>query len=178
MATTLPDWLAELGSQKARSELGTAVYLLLWLRRDETHRRSPVTYRWMAQRSGFNERTIERWLRTLREAGWVRVDAAWNGLHIRVRSRFAAGPAQDSDFERIETRGWQRAPLAASDEMEADGWAHRGRDRREPGALELTNAYADSDPAFVVEDARGGRRSEFLHDSDPPMERRNAARGD
>ncbi len=170
------EWFAELGNERTCSELGTSVYLLLWLRADETHKRGPITYRYIAARSGFNERTIERWVRALRHAGWIRVDAAWNGLHVRLRSKFAPGPAQESDYEEIRSYGWQRAPKSPSAEMEEDAFAGRGRDPREPGSLHLTRARSDADPEFVVETSRG-RRTEYLHDSDPPMERSNAKAG-
>lgn len=168
------DLFNELARERVCSEIGTSIYLLIWLRQDQFHRRSPITYKYIAAQTGFNERTLERWMRLLSRGGFVRVESGWNGMHVRLRSRFAPGPAQDGDFEEIRTFGWQRAPKVPSDEVEQLSYAHAGRDRREPGAMQIANAYSDSDPEFMVESASGRRSTEYLHDSDPPMERSNA----
>ena len=95
----------------------------------------------------------------LRRSAHCRVENGWNGLHISLRVRYAAHVA-DSDFELIDTRGWQR-PLD-SDDVGSQLYGHHG------GGDETRHAFVDRDPSFMVEDARGERQFERLSDSRPP----------
>ena len=151
--------LAELCNRRTFDEIGSAIYLLGFLRNDQFHRRNPVTYDWLAAQTKFNARTLEGWLRRLRRSAHCRVENGWNGLHISLRVRYAAHVA-DSDFELIDTRGWQR-PLD-SDDVESQLYGHHG------GGNESVLAYQDANPIFNVEDADGGRQFERLSDSRPP----------
>jgi hypothetical protein len=151
--------LADLCNVRTYQDIGSAIYLLGFLRSDQFHRRNPVTYDWLADRTGFNTRTLETWLRKLRRMGHCRVDSGWNGLHVALRVRFAA-VATESDYELIDTRGWQR-PLE-SDNVEREFYGNRG------GGDETRHAFADRNPMFIVEGANGERQSESLSDSAPP----------
>jgi hypothetical protein len=151
--------LADLCNVRTYQDIGSAIYLLGFLRSDQFHRRNPVTYDWLADRTGFNTRTLETWLRKLRRMGHCRVDSGWNGLHIALRVRFAA-VATESDYELIDTRGWQR-PLD-SDNVESGLYGRVG------GTNETRLAFKEADPQFIVEDADGARQFENLSDSAPP----------
>lgn len=150
--------LAELCTQKTFSEIGAAIYLLGFLRNDQFHRRNPISYSWIAAQTGFNERTLERWMRLLRKRAYARVESGWNGMHVSLRKVFA-GVVADMDYELIDTRGNQRPLTSADVARELYGEHFRG---------EMVRAYQDRDPAFRVERDDGELTFEKLSHSNPP----------
>lgn len=74
-------------------KMGTAIWLYGWLALRQTHQcdgfgwvlgGAPVNYREIEEETGFNRRTLERWMRTLREHGYVLTQAAPSGIVIRI----------------------------------------------------------------------------------------------
>ncbi len=73
--------------------MGAAVWLYGWLVLRQTHQTgslgwvlggSPVSYREIEEETGFNCRTLERWMRTLRHHGYVETDAVPGGVVVRI----------------------------------------------------------------------------------------------
>jgi hypothetical protein len=73
--------------------MGSAIWLYGWLVLRQTHQHgslgwvlggSPVSYREIEEETGFNCRTLERWMHDLRLAGYIETEAAAGGLIIRV----------------------------------------------------------------------------------------------
>jgi hypothetical protein len=75
------------------ARMGAAVWLYGWLVLRETHESGslgwvlggkPVSYREIEEETGFNPRTLERWMRTLRRQGYIETEAAAGGVVIRI----------------------------------------------------------------------------------------------
>jgi DNA-binding transcriptional regulator YhcF (GntR family) len=73
--------------------MGAAVWLYGWLVLRQTHQTgslgwvlggSPVSYREIEEETGFNCRTLERWMRTLRHHGYIETDAVPGGVVVRI----------------------------------------------------------------------------------------------
>jgi DNA-binding transcriptional regulator YhcF (GntR family) len=73
--------------------MGTALWLYGWLVLRQTHQHgsvgwvrggAPVSYREIEEETGFNRRTLERWMHTLRHHGYIETKAAPGGLIIRI----------------------------------------------------------------------------------------------
>lgn len=73
--------------------MGSAVWLYAWLILRQTHQTgetgwvlggAPVSYREIEEETGFNPRTLERWMGTLRRYGYVQTKAAAGGLIVRI----------------------------------------------------------------------------------------------
>lgn len=73
--------------------MGAAVWLYGWLVLRQTHQTgeigwvlggAPVNYREIEEETGFNRRTLERWMRTLRRHGYILTQASPAGIVIRI----------------------------------------------------------------------------------------------
>jgi len=73
--------------------MGAAIWLYGWLVLRQTHQSgdvgwvlggAPVNYRAIEEETGFNRRTLERWMRTLRDQGYVQTQATPGGIIIRI----------------------------------------------------------------------------------------------
>jgi hypothetical protein len=73
--------------------MGSALWLFGWLVLRQTHQSgsvgwvlggAPVTYREIEEETGFNCRTLERWMQTLRRHGYIETEAAQGGVVIRI----------------------------------------------------------------------------------------------
>ena len=73
--------------------MGAALWLYGWLVLRQTHQQgsvgwvlggAPVSYREIEEETGFNCRTLERWMRTLRQQGYIETEAAPAGIIIRI----------------------------------------------------------------------------------------------
>lgn len=73
--------------------MGSAIWLYGWLVLRQTHQQgttgwvlggAPVSYREIEEETGFNCRTLERWMRTLREYGYIETEAAPAGVIVRI----------------------------------------------------------------------------------------------
>jgi hypothetical protein len=79
--------------EKHYARMGAALWLYGWLVLRQTHQQgtegwvlggAPVSYREIEEETGFNRRTLERWMRTLRQHGYIETDAAPSGVRIRI----------------------------------------------------------------------------------------------
>lgn len=73
--------------------MGAAVWLYAWLVLRQTHQHgtlgwvlggAPVSYREIEDETGFNGRTLERWMQTLRRRGYIETEAAPSGVIVRI----------------------------------------------------------------------------------------------
>jgi len=75
------------------ARMGSAIWLYGWLVLRQTHQSGtlgwvlggkPVGYREIEEETGFNPRTLERWMHTLRDRGYIETEAAAGGVVIRI----------------------------------------------------------------------------------------------
>jgi hypothetical protein len=73
--------------------MGAALWLYGWLVLRQTHQQgnigwvlggSPVSYREIEEETGFNPRTLERWMHALRRHGYIQTEAAPTGVIVRI----------------------------------------------------------------------------------------------
>jgi hypothetical protein len=73
--------------------MGSAVWLYAWLVLRQTHQSgstgwvlggAPVSYKEIEEETGFNVRTLERWMSTLRRHGYIETEPAIGGLIVRI----------------------------------------------------------------------------------------------
>ena len=91
--------------------MGSAVWLYAWLILRQTHQHgpigfvlggAPITYREIQQETGFNPRTLERWMQTLREHGYVQTETVPAGIVVRITKakKFPQGARNSADGVR------------------------------------------------------------------------------
>ena len=89
--------------QRHYERMGAALWLYGWLVLRQTHQQggvgwvlggAPVSYREIEEETGFNPRTLERWMRTLRRHGYVETESVPGGVIVRIAKakKFAASP--------------------------------------------------------------------------------------
>jgi hypothetical protein len=75
------------------AQMGSAVWLYGWLVLRQTHQSgevgwvlggAPVSYLEIEEETKFNRRTLERWMRDLRRAGYIQTTTVQGGLSIRI----------------------------------------------------------------------------------------------
>lgn len=75
------------------AQMGSAVWLYGWLVLRQTHQSgdvgwvlggAPVSYLEIEEETKFNRRTLERWMRNLRRAGYIQTTTVQGGLSIRI----------------------------------------------------------------------------------------------
>lgn len=76
------------------ARMGQAVWLFGWLVLRETREREgvgfvlggrPVTYREIEEETGFSRKSLERWMRSLRKAGYIETTTAPGGIIVRIQ---------------------------------------------------------------------------------------------
>lgn len=75
------------------ARMGAAIWLYGWLVLRQTHQTgaigwvlggAPVTYREIEEETGFNRRTLERWMRLLRSGQYIHTEVAQGGVVVRI----------------------------------------------------------------------------------------------
>lgn len=75
------------------ARMGSAVWLYGWLVLRQTHQTgavgwvlggAPVSYREIEEETGFNRRTLERWMCALRREGYIETEATPGGVVVRI----------------------------------------------------------------------------------------------
>jgi hypothetical protein len=75
------------------ARMGSAIWLYGWLVLRQTHQTgttgwvlggAPVSYREIEGETGFNRRTLERWMRLLRRSEYIETEAAPGGVVVRI----------------------------------------------------------------------------------------------
>ena len=91
--------------------MGAAVWLYGWLVLRQTHQQgsvgwvlggAPVSYREIEEETGFNARTLERWMQVLRRAGYIETEATPGGVVISITKakKFPQGARKIPDGAR------------------------------------------------------------------------------
>lgn len=75
------------------ARMGSALWLYGWLVLRQTHQTgstgwvlggAPISYKEIEEETGFNARTLERWMSTLRREGYIETEPAMGGLVVRI----------------------------------------------------------------------------------------------
>jgi hypothetical protein len=101
------------------ARMGSAVWLYGWLVLRQTHQSgsvgwvlggAPVRYREIEEETGFNRRTLERWLSALRREGYIETTAAQEGVSIRITKakKFPQGVRKSAEGVRKIAGGCTR----------------------------------------------------------------------
>jgi hypothetical protein len=73
--------------------MGAAIWLYGWLVLRQTHQQgdigwvlggAPISYREIEEETGFNVRTLERWMHSLRQHGYIQTQAVPAGIIVRI----------------------------------------------------------------------------------------------
>lgn len=91
--------------------MGAALWLYGWLVLRQTHQQgdigwvlggSPISYREIEEETGFNPRTLERWMQALRKHGYVETEAVPAGVIVRITKakKFPQGARHSADTPR------------------------------------------------------------------------------
>ncbi len=91
--------------------MGSAIWLYGWLVLRQTHESggfgwvlggSPITYREVEEETGFNRRTLERWMGALRRERYIETEIAPGGLVVRIAKpkKFSRPPRGFADGVR------------------------------------------------------------------------------
>ena len=99
--------------------MGAAVWLYGWLVLRQTHQSgsvgwvlggAPISYREIEDETGFNRRTLERWMTTLRRHGYIETEAAPAGVAVRITKakKFPQGGRNSAEGVRKVAEGSTR----------------------------------------------------------------------
>jgi hypothetical protein len=105
--------------------MGAAIWLYGWLVLRQTHQSegvgwvlggSPISYREIEEETGFNRRTLESWLRSLRRHGYVETEAAPGGIVVRITKakKFTQPPRKVTEGVRKFAGGWPQPGVAST----------------------------------------------------------------
>ncbi len=103
--------------------MGAAVWLYGWLVLRQTHQQAdvgwvlggaPISYREIEEETGFNVRTLERWMHTLRREGYIQTEAAPAGVTVRIMKakKFPQGSRRNADGVRRIAEGATQSRVA------------------------------------------------------------------
>ncbi|HVB87488.1 MAG TPA: hypothetical protein VNK23_12580 [Candidatus Dormibacteraeota bacterium] len=114
--------------------MGSAVWLYAWLVLRQTHQTgatgwvlggAPVSYREIEEETGFNVRTLERWMSALRRCGYIQTKAVMGGLIVRITKAKKHGQARNSaeagNVERLRRASERLRKLAGGVRNCAEG---------------------------------------------------------
>ncbi|MGH9686038.1 MAG: hypothetical protein ACRD5K_02975 [Candidatus Acidiferrales bacterium] len=85
--------------------MGSAVWLYAWLVLRQTHQTgttgwvlggAPISYKEIEEETGFNIRTLERWMSALRRHGYVKTEPAMGGVIVRITKAKKHAAARNS----------------------------------------------------------------------------------
>jgi len=108
--------------------MGASIWLYGWLVLRQTSQHegmgwvlggSPITYREIEEETGFNRRTLERWMRDLRRTGYIETETAPAGIVVRI-TKAKKFPQSAQGGRRIEG-GLRRVAEGAARNCVADG---------------------------------------------------------
>jgi hypothetical protein len=96
--------------------MGAALWLYGWLVLRQTHQHgsigwvlggAPISYREIEEETGFNRRTLERWMHTLRRHGYIEAEAAPGGLIVCITKakKFSQPPRKSAEGLRRDAGG-------------------------------------------------------------------------
>jgi hypothetical protein len=103
--------------------MGSALWLYGWLVLRQTHQTgsvgwvlggAPISYHVIEEETGFNPRTLERWMQTLRKHGYVETEAVPSGIRVRITKakKFPQGGRNLADRLRKVAEGGPQNSVA------------------------------------------------------------------
>jgi len=114
--------------------MGSAVWLYAWLVLRQTHQTgetgwvlggAPISYREIEEETGFNLRTLERWMSTLRRWGYVQTETVMGGLIVRItkakKHAQARNSAEAGNLERLRRASARLRTIAGGIRNSAEG---------------------------------------------------------
>lgn len=117
--------------QRHCARMGASIWLDGWLVLRQTSQHdgvgwalggSPITYREIEEETGFNPRTLERWVRDLRRGGYIETQAVPSGIVVRITK--AKRFPQFAQGGRRNEGGLRRLAEGAARNCVADGSKH------------------------------------------------------
>jgi hypothetical protein len=114
--------------QRHCARTGASIWLYGWLVLRQTSQHdglgwvlggSPITYREIEEETGFNPRTLERWMRDLRRGGYIETQAVPSGIVVRITK--AKKFPQFAQGGRRNEGGLRRVAEGAARNCVADG---------------------------------------------------------
>jgi hypothetical protein len=111
--------------------MGAAVWLYGWLVLRQTHQSgsvgwvlggAPISYREIEDETGFNRRTLERWMTTLRRHGYIETEPAPAGVIVRITKakKFPQGGRSSAEAVRKVAEGSTRKLQKSTSKCEPD----------------------------------------------------------
>src|ERR1700689_2705155 len=148
--------------------MGAAVWLYGWLVLRQTHQQgdlgwvlggAPISYREIEEETGFNCRTLERWMHTLRRHGYIQTEAAPAGVIVRITKakKFPQGGRNSAYGVRKVAEGvtQSRVPSAAN-----PNW-----NQRAAGGISSSSVARSQERAIPVESHKNFHREDQNHKS-------------
>ncbi|HTV60450.1 MAG TPA: hypothetical protein VMJ93_16375 [Verrucomicrobiae bacterium] len=168
--------------------MGSAIWLFGWLVLRQTHQSGsvgwvlggkPVSYREIEEETGFNRRTLERWMQTLRQHGYIETDAEQGGVAIRI-SKAKKFPQTPRHFAESGRKSAERPPqLCGANRAHPQSYQSAAAPIGSPF---IADKFINSEPSCSVENqqqtpALGEREQSRAHENrnqnfEPP-DRRN-----
>jgi hypothetical protein len=123
--------------------MGAAIWLYGWLVLRQTHQTgttgwvlggAPISYREIEEETGFNRRTLERWMRLLRRHDYIATEAAQGGVIVRILKAKKHGRTSESARPARKVAGGvrkdaERSPqncVAVACKIPSDQWIASG----------------------------------------------------
>ncbi len=168
------------------ARMGSAIWLYGWLVLRQTHQSgsvgwvlggAPVRYREIEEETGFNRRTLERWLSALRREGYIETTPAQEGISIRITKakKFPQGVRKSAEgVRRIAGSGTQNCGATRAQnykyEQFADGMNSSSivRIREREAQRENLESCGNQDHKQKQNRGRNQRPSEYQSPSQNP----------
>jgi hypothetical protein len=112
-------------------QMGSALWLYEWLVLRQTHQSgsigwvlggAPISYHEIKEDTGFNPRTLERWMQTLRKHGYIETEAVPSGIRVRITKakKFPQGGRNLADRLRKVAEGGPLSRVATRSQSSSD----------------------------------------------------------
>jgi len=138
--------------------MGSAVWLYGWLVLRQTRQQgdvgwvlggAPISYREIEEETGFNCRTLERWMHTLRANGYVETEAVPAGIIVRITKakKFPQGARNSADPVRRSAGGPPQDRRASAPDLVRNQQAAAGI-----GSSFVERSQERPSPSFLAKD--------------------------
>ena len=184
--------------------MGAAVWLYGWLVLRQTHQQggigwvlggAPISYREIEEETGFNVRTLERWMHTLRRHGYIETEAAPAGIVVRITKakkfpqagrKFAEGVRRGAGGVTQNRVANQRNPVWNHQTADGIGSSSVARSQEESRSSDIhrdfhrklqnqtsQGQFSDSKPSGLDQTQNPNRCSESDFPANPHLQQQN-----
>lgn len=139
------------------ARMGSAVWLYGWLVLRQTHQTgevgwvlggAPVSYREIEEETGFNRRTLERWMCALRREGYIETTATPGGVVVRItKAKKYAQPGRGF-ADGARKNAWGRPRNRGAD---ADERSENSKDAARISSKSVERGKENINPSGLVE---------------------------